>query len=187
MERSQNKLLRQITRATWFVRNDDIRNTLNIKTLKEYIKKLAEDLTLHEIDNTYIKEIDFYTPDPNIKRPSLSHPPLLTQDHLRAPTNHSHLDLQASSTPQIYCTIGYHQIHHDPFKKTASRHPLTAETSTHPEAYQFLSNSRFAQHPELAYRGKVAAAQRRLPLITSSCLGPSTTDSTYFLREGSGR
>ncbi|GBN58245.1 Nucleic-acid-binding protein from transposon X-element [Araneus ventricosus] len=104
------------------VKNEDIRNALNIKTLKEYIKKLAVNLfnSLHEIDNTSILENDFYTPDPNIKRLSHPHPPLLTQDHLRTPANHIHLDLQASSTPLNYNTIGCHQNHHDLFKKTPS-------------------------------------------------------------------
>ncbi|GBO10647.1 RNA-directed DNA polymerase from mobile element jockey [Araneus ventricosus] len=71
--RSQNKLLRQITRARWFMRNEDIRNALNISTLKEYIKKLAINFfnSLNEIDNTSIHEIDFYAPDINIRRPRL--------------------------------------------------------------------------------------------------------------------
>ncbi|GBN06451.1 RNA-directed DNA polymerase from mobile element jockey [Araneus ventricosus] len=71
IEKAQNKLLRQISRARWFMRNEDIRNALNISTLKEFIKNLAIKFfnTLNEIDNISIQEIEIYTPDINVKRP----------------------------------------------------------------------------------------------------------------------
>ncbi|GBN69261.1 hypothetical protein AVEN_104481-1 [Araneus ventricosus] len=82
----------------------------------------------------------------------------MTQDHLRAPANHSHLDPQAFSTPLICNTNGCHQNHQDPFKKTPPpiihSQPQTQTQPHHSDVSQILSDSHFVQHLELSYREK---------------------------------
>ncbi|GBM45420.1 hypothetical protein AVEN_56263-1 [Araneus ventricosus] len=42
IDRCQNIILRQISKATWFMRNEDIRKALEIPHIEEFIKNLAE-------------------------------------------------------------------------------------------------------------------------------------------------
>ncbi|GBN98671.1 putative RNA-directed DNA polymerase from transposon X-element [Araneus ventricosus] len=67
----QNIILRQISKARWFMRNEDIRQALNIPPIKEFIKNLSINFfnNLENIDNSAIQELDAYTPNPNTRRP----------------------------------------------------------------------------------------------------------------------
>ncbi|GBO42316.1 RNA-directed DNA polymerase from mobile element jockey [Araneus ventricosus] len=71
IDRCQNIILRQITKARWYMRNEDIRHVLNIPPIKEFIKSISEKFfqNLEQIDNAAIKEMDIYTPTPNTRRP----------------------------------------------------------------------------------------------------------------------
>ncbi|GBO20729.1 RNA-directed DNA polymerase from mobile element jockey [Araneus ventricosus] len=71
LETLQNNIIRQITNATWYMTNTDIRYAIKYPSLKEFIKKLAtsffKNLDIH--DNPAIQEINKYLPDPKINRP----------------------------------------------------------------------------------------------------------------------
>ncbi|GBN39893.1 hypothetical protein AVEN_27389-1 [Araneus ventricosus] len=68
---SQNIILRQISRARWFMRNEDIRHAFKIPPIKEFIKNIAKSFfgNLTNIDNSAIQDLEFYTPDLNTRRP----------------------------------------------------------------------------------------------------------------------
>ncbi|GBM54126.1 hypothetical protein AVEN_64677-1 [Araneus ventricosus] len=64
LERVQNVTIRRITRMPWFIRNEDIRKDLDLPTLKEFYKKIAEKF-YRKIDsstNTAIINIPSYNP-----------------------------------------------------------------------------------------------------------------------------
>ncbi|GFQ73786.1 hypothetical protein TNCT_511801 [Trichonephila clavata] len=71
IERAQNLIIRTITKADWYIRNDDIRFALNLKTLREEIKKIAikffTNIDTHE--NRAIQRIENYPQNPLINRP----------------------------------------------------------------------------------------------------------------------
>ncbi|GBN87145.1 RNA-directed DNA polymerase from mobile element jockey [Araneus ventricosus] len=69
LEVLQNKIIRTICNASWFMSNTDIRKDLNYPSLRDFIKKLSvnfkKNIDLH--DNPAIQNIGSYSP--NIKRP----------------------------------------------------------------------------------------------------------------------
>ncbi|GBO22569.1 hypothetical protein AVEN_88291-1 [Araneus ventricosus] len=71
LETLQNNIIRQITNATWYMTNTDIRYAIKYPSLKEFIKKLATSFfkNLDNHDNPAILEINKYLPDPKINRP----------------------------------------------------------------------------------------------------------------------
>lgn len=69
----QNKILRKITGAPWFLRNDDIHNDLKIDKIKDTHKQLMtrtlDRISIHPHDNLR-HAIDYNLQDPSkIKRP----------------------------------------------------------------------------------------------------------------------
>ncbi|GFU03262.1 putative RNA-directed DNA polymerase from transposon X-element [Trichonephila clavipes] len=71
IEIAQNLILRTITKADWYIRNADIRSALNIKTLKEVIKKIATKFfnNIDAHDNRAILRIEKYPINPLFNRP----------------------------------------------------------------------------------------------------------------------
>ncbi|GBN21490.1 RNA-directed DNA polymerase from mobile element jockey [Araneus ventricosus] len=58
----ENKTIRMIMQADWYIRNTDIRKSINIPSLKDFIIKLSDKFynNLSQIDNTEISKIPFY-------------------------------------------------------------------------------------------------------------------------------
>ncbi|GBM84862.1 hypothetical protein AVEN_20890-1 [Araneus ventricosus] len=71
IDSSQNIILRQISGARWFMRNEDIRHALKIPPIKEFIKNIANSFfeNLTNVDNSAIHELELYTPDLNTRMP----------------------------------------------------------------------------------------------------------------------
>ncbi|GFS80725.1 hypothetical protein TNCV_86441 [Trichonephila clavipes] len=71
IEIAQNLILRTITKADWYIRNEDIRSALNIKTLKEVIRKIATKffINIDAHDNRAILRIEKYPINPLFNRP----------------------------------------------------------------------------------------------------------------------
>ncbi|GFX63089.1 probable RNA-directed DNA polymerase from transposon X-element [Trichonephila clavipes] len=61
LETSQNVLIRKLTNSPWFVRNADLRFTLNLTTVREFIKKIANKFftNLELIDNRTLRKLKF--------------------------------------------------------------------------------------------------------------------------------
>lgn len=59
LQRQQNKILRIITNANWFMKNDDIHRDLNINTVREEIKEISKryHLSIHQHVNPEIMEL----------------------------------------------------------------------------------------------------------------------------------
>ncbi|GFT24506.1 RNA-directed DNA polymerase from mobile element jockey [Trichonephila clavipes] len=71
LEVIQNKTLRQILRAKWYMRNSALRKAIKFKTIKEFMKKLAKNFftKIDNSDNASIQKIEKYTPSRLMHRP----------------------------------------------------------------------------------------------------------------------
>ncbi|GFU16061.1 hypothetical protein TNCV_1300171 [Trichonephila clavipes] len=71
LESAQNKIIKIITDSPWYVRNDDIRVAIKLKTLKCFFKKIATKF-FNNIDNhtnRAIARIEKYVINPSFNRP----------------------------------------------------------------------------------------------------------------------
>ncbi|GBM48234.1 RNA-directed DNA polymerase from mobile element jockey [Araneus ventricosus] len=71
LEVLQNKTIRTICNATWYMSNTDIRKDLKYPSLRDFIKKLSANFfkNINLYDNPAIKDIASYSPNIKIKRP----------------------------------------------------------------------------------------------------------------------
>ncbi|GBM69359.1 hypothetical protein AVEN_93215-1 [Araneus ventricosus] len=71
LEALENNVIRQIYKAGWCMRNEDVRKAIKLPTLKEFIKIISKKFYNNEenIDNEAIQQIDKYIPNPKSKRP----------------------------------------------------------------------------------------------------------------------
>ncbi|GFY03802.1 RNA-directed DNA polymerase from mobile element jockey [Trichonephila clavipes] len=71
LEVLQNKTLRQILRADWYMRNASLRNAINFKTIRNFMKKIAKKffIKIDQSDNISIQRIEKYTPTRLTHRP----------------------------------------------------------------------------------------------------------------------
>ncbi|GBN91901.1 hypothetical protein AVEN_104220-1 [Araneus ventricosus] len=70
LESLQNVTIKRITRMPWFIRNENIREDLDLPTIKEYYKRIAKKF-YHKLDastNTAILSIPTYDPRSNRNR-----------------------------------------------------------------------------------------------------------------------
>ncbi|GFW73083.1 RNA-directed DNA polymerase from mobile element jockey [Trichonephila clavipes] len=60
LETSKNVIIRKLTNSPWFVRNEDLRFALNLKTMRETIKKIATKFftNIENIDNRTLRKIE---------------------------------------------------------------------------------------------------------------------------------
>ncbi|GFW39906.1 probable RNA-directed DNA polymerase from transposon X-element [Trichonephila clavipes] len=67
----QNSLIRMIVKAIRYMRNDDIRNALKIKSFKSHIQNIAINFfnDLEATNNINMQNLSQYTPNDNTKRP----------------------------------------------------------------------------------------------------------------------
>ncbi|GBN54312.1 RNA-directed DNA polymerase from mobile element jockey [Araneus ventricosus] len=71
LEVLENNIIRQICKAGWYMRNEDIRKAIKLPSLKDFIKKISVNFynNIENIDNEAIQQIDKYTPNFKSKRP----------------------------------------------------------------------------------------------------------------------
>ncbi|GFY08606.1 probable RNA-directed DNA polymerase from transposon X-element [Trichonephila clavipes] len=67
----QNSTIRMIVKATRYMRNDDIRNAIKIKSFKSYIQKIAKNFfnSLQFTNNIHMMNLPHYNPHVTTKRP----------------------------------------------------------------------------------------------------------------------
>ncbi|GBN73214.1 hypothetical protein AVEN_256134-1 [Araneus ventricosus] len=70
LERVQNVTIRRITRMPWFIRNEDIRKYLDLPSIKDFYKKIAEKFyrKIYSSSNMAIINIPSYDPRSNRNR-----------------------------------------------------------------------------------------------------------------------
>ncbi|PRD27917.1 UNVERIFIED_CONTAM: X-element\ORF2 [Trichonephila clavipes] len=71
LESAQNKVIKVITDATWFMRNEDLRTVLKLKTLKDFFKKISTKF-FNNIDshtNRAVARIEKYSINSLFNRP----------------------------------------------------------------------------------------------------------------------
>ncbi|GBN91737.1 RNA-directed DNA polymerase from mobile element jockey [Araneus ventricosus] len=71
LEVLENNIIRQICKAGWYMRNEDIRKAIKLPSLKDFIKKISVNFynNIENIDNEAIQQTDKYTPNFKSKRP----------------------------------------------------------------------------------------------------------------------
>ncbi|GBN88314.1 putative RNA-directed DNA polymerase from transposon X-element [Araneus ventricosus] len=71
LEVLENNIIRQICKAGWYMRNEDIRKAIKLPSLKDLIKKISVNFynNIENIDKEAIQQIDKYTPNFKSKRP----------------------------------------------------------------------------------------------------------------------
>ncbi|GFY56623.1 hypothetical protein TNIN_482901 [Trichonephila inaurata madagascariensis] len=67
----QNQVIRQITNARWLMRNEDLKFSLNLQTIREFMKQITTIFftNIPLIDNRTLRKIEIYDPDPSFNRP----------------------------------------------------------------------------------------------------------------------
>ncbi|GBN57702.1 hypothetical protein AVEN_232434-1 [Araneus ventricosus] len=70
LERAQNATVRRITCMPWFIRNENIRKDLDLPTIKDFYKQIAEKFyrNIDSSTNTAIINIPSYDPRSNRNR-----------------------------------------------------------------------------------------------------------------------
>ncbi|GBM41018.1 RNA-directed DNA polymerase from mobile element jockey [Araneus ventricosus] len=71
LEVLENNIIRQICKAGWYMRDEDIRKAIKLPPLKEFIKDISTKFynNIENIDNEAIQRLDKYIPNSKSKRP----------------------------------------------------------------------------------------------------------------------